>query len=381
MILLRSMFLLAIISIPGTIANAAQYSVTALNYAGYDVHPSAINSSGQITGYLRNQSTPQTAFLYDGSYHLLGTLGGTTSQGVDINSSGTIAGTSKAHIPLYGYDNAEYNKPFYNDGTMHNIDPVAGTGFVASGSSASAINDQGQVVGTYLSYTFFAFLYHNNTWTDIGGYSLSFDFGYVEESHGSDINNLGQVVGYVGGSTNNNGYFIRAFFYDGTIHDVGSLGGINSGATALNDNGQIVGSSETSAGLNHAFLYENGSMFDLGTLGGNTSSAVGINSLGQIIGTAKNAGSADRPFIYDSVNGMIDLNTLIDPLLGWDLRSVAGINDVGQIVGYGRLNGVEGGFLLTPVPEASTLLLAGSGMITLVGFAYFRRRAVNASIA
>jgi probable HAF family extracellular repeat protein len=49
-------------------------------------------------------------------------------------------------------------------------------------------------------------------------------------------------------------------------------------------------------------------------------------------------------------NGQIfNLNNLLQPNSGWQLRSATGINNNGQIVGIGDFNGQRKGFLLTPV--------------------------------
>ena len=45
---------------------------------------------------------------------------------------------------------------------------------------------------------------------------------------------------------------------------------------------------------------------------------------------------------------MSDLNTLINPSLGWTLQYAKGINDSGQIVGYGLVGGTMTAYLLTP---------------------------------
>jgi len=47
---------------------------------------------------------------------------------------------------------------------------------------------------------------------------------------------------------------------------------------------------------------------------------------------------------------MIDLNTLIDPLSGWELLDGSDINDAGQITGQGLINDEYHAYLLTPVP-------------------------------
>ncbi len=48
---------------------------------------------------------------------------------------------------------------------------------------------------------------------------------------------------------------------------------------------------------------------------------------------------------------------MIDPSLGWVLEHTVGINDSGYIIGFGPLNGEEGRFLLTPIPEPVTFFL------------------------
>jgi probable HAF family extracellular repeat protein len=66
----------------------------------------------------------------------------------------------------------------------------------------------------------------------------------------------------------------HAFLYDGSkMVDLGTLGGHNSSALAINDKGEIVGAAETRSGELHAFIYRKGTMTDLGILGGETSRA------------------------------------------------------------------------------------------------------------
>lgn len=69
---------------------------------------------------------------------------------------------------------------------------------------------------------------------------------------------------------------------------------------------------------------------------------------------------------------MVDLNTMIDPASGWLLLEARGINDIGQISGWGLRNGQPRGLLLSPVPEPSTLALAGFVVATLAAWAWRR---------
>ena len=80
----------------------------------------------------------------------------------------------------------------------------------------------------------------------------------------------------------------------GQIRNLGTLGGYESFATGVNGQGQVVGlatidtpDSFSFPGLGQearAFLWENGTMRDLGTLGGPDAYAIGINDRGQVLG-------------------------------------------------------------------------------------------------
>lgn len=60
-----------------------------------------------------------------------------------------------------------------------------------------------------------------------------------------------------------------ALWNNGTVTDLGTLGGTNSGANSINNSGQAVGSSQMNGDTaEHAVLWSNGTMIDLGTLGG-----------------------------------------------------------------------------------------------------------------
>jgi probable HAF family extracellular repeat protein len=328
------------------LASAQTYQLTDLGTLGlaYSV-ATGINANGQVVGYSWTPGgVANHAFLYDGTMHDLGTLGGMNSYANEINDRGKITGSSERsdgniHAFLY-------------DGTMHDL------GTLGSGYSVGiGINNVNQVVGE--SYTaggfLHAFLYSGNAMHDLG----TFDSTPTYISYGLGINAAGQVVGT--SSFGGTGLY-HAFLYSSNImHDLGTLGGNNSWGYAINASGQVTGASDVLGNAEtHAFLYD-GTMHDLGTLGGAYTQGNGINAVGQVVGY-----SGGAAFVYDASHGMVDLNTLVDPLSGWALTNAAAINDAGQIVGTGiNSNSDTHAILLTPVPEPSTLgLLTLGGVIT-----------------
>lgn len=87
----------------------------------------------------------------------------------------------------------------------------------------------------------------------------------------------------------------RARFYDGaTIHDIGTLSGLDTYAYALNDHGYVVGGSgiDPSSSRRHAYIWSrSGGLRDLHPPGQDQvdSVAIGINNKRQIIGTGSQA--------------------------------------------------------------------------------------------
>lgn len=81
--------------------------------------------------------------------------------------------------------------------------------------------------------------------------------------------------------------------------------------------------------------------------------------------------------LYRDGLGVTYLNSAIDPASGWTLGTPYDINESGQIVGTGFRGGVQRTFLLTPIPEPSSLLLAGLA----VAGAATRGRCIAAALA
>jgi uncharacterized membrane protein len=149
-----------------------------------------------------------------------------------------------------------------------------------------------------------------------------------------------------------------------SVTDLGSLGYGTTYATAINASGQITGESylatEVQVGCptrhdkppcfthpGHAFLWSKGSMTDLGTLGGLDSAGTAINDLGEVVGTT---GTSNGTEAFTDQSGVMTVINSGDP---------AAINDSGVIVGQGPSGAVidNGGTL----QNLNRLIPAGSG--------------------
>jgi probable HAF family extracellular repeat protein len=150
----------------------------------------------------------------------------------------------------------------------------------------------------------------------------------------------GQVVGF---STKPGVHGPLGFIYaDGTINDLGTLGGPSSFAYSVNAAGQVTGEADRDAsGISHAFLLSEASMADLGTLGGTSSRGFLINDAGQVAGESDLPGN-EAPTAWLYANGvMASLGTL-----GSNYSTPFGLNNQGVVVGEsGLLNGEVHGFV------------------------------------
>jgi len=162
------------------------------------------------------------------------------------------------------------------------------------------------------------------TVTDLGTLGGANAYAYA-------VNASGQVAGK---AMNAAGTYRAFAWWKGTMIDLGTLGGTYSSATGINDQAQVVGESSTSGGATHAFVFSfsTGTMTDLGTLGGTYSTAAAINNHGIIVGTSTLGDGSDRAFAY--VGGaMIDLGTL-----GGNSSKATAIDDSNVIVGTAARN-------------------------------------------
>ena len=174
--------------------------------------------------------------------------------------------------------------------------------------------------------------------------------------HGTmSINNLGQVVGWAENGVHDPNccctqvlQFRPAVWDLGSgdqIHDLPLISGDTSGAaTAINDNGQVVGISgicDQALGRHtarHAVLWENGGVTDIGNLGANWwNTPTAINQQGDVVGFAGDPafveGEILHAFIWTKDNGIKALKPLRGRVPEHVDSEAYGINEARQVVG------------------------------------------------
>lgn len=296
----------------GKLINGHQFAMLYRNGVLTNINPPngdisaawSVNNLGDVVGevFFCNFVGPNCegrntrGFIYrNGTFTIMGTLGGDQSRALGINDSRQITGYSE----------------------------VAPTQPPAAGDSHA-----------------FIFSINNGTFQDLGP-----NIG-TSSNQGFAINNNGQVTGYASSNTANRGVFL---YTNGTTQFI-EQDGISRD---LNDAAIVVGGlSGNDDGSGRAFLNKGGTRQDLGTLfpQHTFSSANAINNLGHVVGISSESWFTrqdEHAFIFRNAV-MLDLNNLVPTGSGWVLNEATDINDFGQIVGNGKLNGVDHAFMLTP---------------------------------
>lgn len=265
-----------------------------------------INDLGQVVGVSSlGPEGARHAFVYTPGLGMssLGTLGGTSSAAYAGNNAGQVVGSSMT-----------------TDGKFHAFLYTPGSGMADLGtlpgdasSWAGATNDLGQVLGVSTAsdgITRRIFVY-----TPGAGMSDLGTMGRYVSLHA--LNNVGQVVG-----SYDDGH-VRAFLYTPGlgITSLGAMPGMSSSeAYGVNDEGVVVGDSHGYVGsvsVSHAFVYTAAvGLIDLGGLGGTHSSAYHIDDAGRIVGTSSDADGRTHIVAWDIIPEPSSLLALLAGLGG-----------------------------------------------------------------
>jgi len=333
-----------------------------------------INASGQLVGY-QNTGADYHAFFYDGStVSDLSPVVGGLSVAFRLNDSGTIVGNVYTPSARRGFA--------YAAGAALSLPPAM--------RQANGINNAGTIVGSANVSADGGFLQATaSTYSAYGGGVLT-DLGTTPGGFGSYASAINDA-GHVAGTTvlEETGNIEEPFFYsNGVMQALGSLGGPYSHGWAINNHDQVVGEmgSYVPGGPGgiysyRAFLYEGGVVTDLGVLlEGGDSTAHDINDQGQIVGETDTV-LGRQAFLYVA-GSMVLLDGLIDPALGWTVQEANGINELGQIAGTACKAGLCYAVrldLASAVPEPAEAMLLAAGLLVILLAQRARHRPVSGS--
>lgn len=293
----------------------------------------AINDRGQVVGDSTTAAGAMHAFVWENRRLLdLGNIG-RKGHVVGINERGQVIG--------YGYFGPYRRAVSWQDGRVRKLPLPLGMRH----SAPVAINDRGWIVGLVSDGSrSAAVLWRQGRVTVLSTFRAAADVNEAGEivGHAEDpadveriplvwrdgrisklealrcpdcrsarayaISNAGRIVGVSQAFVEEESpdHAVTWDVRDGHVRDLGTLGGRNSYAIALNDLGQVIGVSEIGVveidgwdeyGIQHAFVSEKGTMSDLGALPRNPYSfPMAINGDGVVVGVSSEYPLALPPF-------------------------------------------------------------------------------------
>lgn len=344
----------------GQAAAAIVYTITELpaSQPGGSSVGYRINSSGTVLGL----DSGQAALFAGGGVTDLSPLAGPSGLVRGLNDAGYVVG--------YGLNAGGQARAFQTG--AEGLSPLPSLGYRVD--APVDMNNAGVAAGSMITLQGHE---HAAIWTS----DSVLDFGVMpgqRNARAVAINNLGQVAGNSGP---------RGFTWTdaGGFVDIGTLGGATT-VTDISDNGWVTGLSElVPGGATSAFIYNGATMSAFGPIGKVTpflsTQPWAINRDGVTVGVSQRDDRWFTAFVYRDGETM-ELQTLIDPALGWQLRVAYDINEAGQITGAGYVNGRQSAFILTPVKTTAAVPEPGVWALMILGFgaagARLRRRRVAA---
>ena len=336
-----------------------------------------------VTALNRDGSTLVGFSFVDGDQHAvhwteegaqdIGVLGGTASSALAVSGDGSIV------VGISDVDGGNREAFRWSGGTMQSLGALTGQ----TTGGANLINDDGSVIAGYARVLDGSggdirrtFVWRDGTMSDIGDLGGSNVTATAISADGSTI--IGQSD-----QSNPDVYNSSQAFYwrDGVMREIGYLptddpnGAYTVAKAVSGDGGVIVGSArgETS-GSSVAFRWtDDGGIVALGTLGGKNSRATDVSEDGTtIVGVSDNAAGQSRAFIWHSV--MQDFTNLLASFNGLAEEGELAIEEQQQFTEIAAAPGCD------PVGRRFCLGVEGYGWTSAGTAPVGRREAIGARI-
>jgi probable HAF family extracellular repeat protein len=326
---------------------SATYSIT------IGAAPAAANRAAEALAALDSSTSHPHYKLLD-----LGTFGGPNvnfvTQGVGsqvLNSRGVLTGSADTSISDSNAPNCLSRDCFishafkWQNGSLTDLDALPGLNssfgsWISANGLIAGESGNGRTDPMTSGPETRAVLWSDDRIIDLGTFGGN-------ESLANAVNARGQVVGLATNSISDSFNFygfgtqMHAFLWQkGVMQDLGTLGGPDSIAFWVNEVGQVAGISYIDSTPNpltglpamHPFLWENGKMRDLGTIGGTQVFQLNaLNERGQVVGSMTLA-DEDANHVHPFLwdgKSLLNLGTL-----GGDFGEANWLNDSGEVVGH-----------------------------------------------
>lgn len=277
--------------------------------------------------------------------------------GVSINDRGEVSGSAyrESDQVYYVFKYANGVVTFMPDGQNLNPRTINSAGdLLAAGSdswvwrsggsveqvsdvSMFAMNDKGMYVGTDYYHGMpwqHALAVKNGTLMDLG--TLGGD-----TSSAMSVNNFGQVTGNA--ALAGNAVWHAFIWKNGEMRDIGALY-THSWGQAINGKGHVVGHSDGGDDV-EAFLFDGTTMKALPRLQGQVAWPSSLNDKDEVVGNTNNDATLYRKGKVFKLRSLLDASGT-----GWkQLNYARDINEQSQITGCGYYKGIARAFVATPV--------------------------------
>jgi len=283
-----------------------------------------------------------------------------------ISNDGRIVG-------LYASDVSSSNTHGFllSGGVLTTFDvPVTGS----TATSANGVNVSGDITGFFTDANNLVHAYLLSG--GVGGGFTQLDVPDSNSTRALSLNDRGQIVGFFRFTSEGSGTapptFVRhGFLKSGDVYNtqINFPDAKRTELYGINNLGQVVGaySNELPPVVRHGFLLSGGVYTPLDVPGATFTIAEGIDDAGRLVGYYGDADGNNHGFL---LSGGVYTPLDVPGATGTIINS---INNAGLIVGsYDDATGTHG-FLASVVPEPSSLLLFGTGVLGVLGYGLRRR--------